>query len=127
MAADVIPEDIRHFILKNIDSVAQLEALLLMRITPTASWDPATLSRRLYISEQDAEKLATALCLHGLLKAEESPLRYRYEPKNPEYAEKVDRLADLYARYLVPVTALVHGKSNNKVRKFADAFWIRKD
>lgn len=127
MATDVIPEDVRHFILKNIDSIAQLEALLLMRATASSSWDTATLSRRLYITEQEAGKLAEHLCIHGLLKAEETPHRYRYEPKNQEYAEKVEKLADLYARYLVPVTTLVHGKSNNKVRKFADAFWIRKE
>jgi len=38
----------------------------------------------------------------------------------------VERVADVYARYLVPVTNLIHAKPQIKVQKFADAFKLRK-
>jgi hypothetical protein len=38
----------------------------------------------------------------------------------------VDRLADAYARHLIPVTNLIHGKPR-RLREFSDAFKIRKD
>ena len=38
----------------------------------------------------------------------------------------VDRLAETYARYLVPVTKLIHDKTPS-IQKFADAFKFRKD
>jgi hypothetical protein len=128
MPVKIIPEDVRNFILQNIDSIAQLEGLLLLRADTATSWDIPSLSKRLYVTDTEAEKLVAALCTRGLFKAEEkTPLRYRYAPKNPDLADKVAKLAELYAHYLVPITTLVHEKSNNKVREFADAFWIRKE
>lgn len=38
----------------------------------------------------------------------------------------VDRLAETYARSLVPVTRLIHER-DIAIRKFADAFKLRKD
>jgi len=38
----------------------------------------------------------------------------------------VDRIADVYSKYLIPVTNLIHSKPENKVQKFADAFNLRK-
>jgi hypothetical protein len=38
-----------------------------------------------------------------------------------------DLLADVYARYLVPVTNLIHAKPKSRVQEFADAFKLRKD
>jgi hypothetical protein len=41
MAREPIPDDLREFILGYIDSIAQLEALLLLRRNPSTSWMPA--------------------------------------------------------------------------------------
>jgi hypothetical protein len=38
----------------------------------------------------------------------------------------VERLAVLYARYLIPVTNIIHS-SPRTIRAFADAFKLRKD
>jgi hypothetical protein len=51
---------------------------------------------------------------------------YRFDPKPEERREIVARLADLYARHLIPVTDLVHTKPP-RIRAFADAFKLRKD
>jgi hypothetical protein len=39
----------------------------------------------------------------------------------------VDRLAELYSKYLIPVTHLIHSKPQTRVREFADAFKLRKE
>ena len=39
----------------------------------------------------------------------------------------VGQVADLYSRYLVPVTNLIHTKKTSRIQEFADAFRIRKD
>jgi hypothetical protein len=49
-----IPEDVGQFIIEKIDSVAQLEALLLLRSSPEEKWSVRALSSRLYIDEQKA-------------------------------------------------------------------------
>jgi hypothetical protein len=53
-------------------------------------------------------------------------LAYRYQPDSPKLAEMVDRLAEFYSKYLVPVTNLIHSKPQTKVQQFAAAFKLRK-
>jgi hypothetical protein len=49
MTREFIPADITEFIIEKIDSVAQLEALLLLRNSPEEKWSVHVLSKRLYI------------------------------------------------------------------------------
>jgi len=57
MADDVIPDEVKQFILNNIDSIAQLEALLLLRNNAEHDWTVDTVAKRLYISEQETCKI----------------------------------------------------------------------
>jgi hypothetical protein len=44
------PAELQQFIAQHIESLAQLEALLLMRAEPDREWDSAELARQLYIT-----------------------------------------------------------------------------
>ena len=123
MATDVIPEDVRDFISTHIDSVAQLEALLLLRANSTESWDAARTAGRLYTSETEIKAVLTQLCASGLLSCTNDLFRYECPP---ETKIAVDRLADAYSHYLIPVTNAIHAKSR-RIREFANAFKFRKD
>jgi biotin operon repressor len=123
MTDPLIPDDLRDFILKHIDSIAQLEALLLLR-NDDATWDVPRLSHRLYASEQQVAEAVNHLQADGFLTSRDSG--YLYECRVPEQEEMVSRLADLYARHLIPVTNLIHSKPR-RIREFAQAFRLRKD
>ena len=56
-----IPEDVAQFIIEKIDSVAQLEALLLLRDSPQQQWDIAAVAKRLYIDDEQADKVLARL------------------------------------------------------------------
>lgn len=128
MPSDVIPLDVRKFILQNIDSVAQLEGLLLLRVNAEKSYNTETIAKRLYINEREAEELLHQLMERGFLSADgKNPTLYQYAPRNSELEPMVKQVVELYARYLVPVTHLIHSKPKSKIQKFADAFWIRKE
>ena len=129
MADDIIPGDVSEFILTNVDSVAQLEGLLLLRADPGGCWDARMVSLRLYISEKEAFDLLAKLADRGFLKKEkeEGPSSFRYEPVSQQMDDMARIVADLYARCLVPVTQLIHTKPSKSVQRFADAFRIRKD
>lgn len=115
MAENPFASEVRHFILRNIDSIAQLEALLLLCANPAEKWDVAALAKRLYISEQETYSLLTRLCDLGLTAISgDDPSRYTYQPASDELARMVDRLADVYSKHLVPVTNLVHSKHSAK-------------
>lgn len=128
MSDEVIPQDVQQFILQNIDSIAQLEGLLLLRNDSSVEWNAAVLSHRLYISEAETSQLLAQLEARDILSSSGGKRpAYRYAPKSPDLDEMIGRLAELYARYLVPVTNIVHSKPKSRIQEFSDAFWLRKD
>lgn len=127
MADDLIPDGVRQFIVDKIDSVAELEGLLLLRKNSETEWNIEDLAQRLYISPQQTEDVLAHLYLLGLLEIRAGePPTYRFQPGSTELAEMVDQLAEVYSKYLIPVTNLIHSKPQTKVQKFADAFKFRK-
>ena len=128
MAHELIPDDVRAFLLQCIDSIAQLEALLLLRTNPALTWDAETLAKRLYITSQETAAILHHLQANGFLVAAESSSGvYQYQPASPDLVCMVDRVAELYARYLIPITQLIHTKPLTRVQEFADAFKLKKD
>jgi hypothetical protein len=123
MVDDGIPADLRDFIVRSIDSVGQLEALLLLRADPDKTWDVAQLARRLYVNEAEAAAILAHLVEQGFVIAAGGSTRY--DPGN-KHNLIIDRLAEAYARQLIPITNLIHAKPRG-IRAFADAFKIKRD
>ncbi len=124
MAQANVPRQSRRFIAKHIDSIAALEALLLLRAAPHETWEVSRVASRLYITETETGQILDRLCRDGLLVCIDKG--YRYECKTNELQRAVDELSGLYARHLIPITNMIHAKSH-RIREFADAFRFRKD
>ena len=124
MTEEGVSAEVRAFLLACIDSVAELEALLLLREQPSRDWDAATLARRLYVGEAEAAKILEHLVHCELAAKAGSGLRYHV--RDAERRRLVDGLAQSHAKYLVPLTRLIHEKSSG-IRQFAEAFKFRKD
>ena len=124
MPDDLIPSDVRDFILRYIDFVGQLEALLLLRSNPNENWDVARIAKRLYIAEPETTEILSPLCQNGLLTMVGG--LYRYQVGSSDQAAILNRLAAIYSRHLIPVTNVIHGKPR-RIRQFADAFKFRKE
>ena len=127
MTEQFIPDDITRFVVDKIDSVAQLEAVLLLRSDPSKEWTVAALAARLYINEAQTSELLVALCNEGLVAAGQDASVYRYQPRTTELGQMLDRVAEVYAKQLVAITNLIHSKQKPRVQAFADAFRLRKD
>ena len=125
MVEGVIPEDVKQFILHYIDSIAQLEGLLMCRADPHKEWNATILARGLFIDESQTSLLLARMSEQGFIVA--SANGYRYQPQSPELTAMMERLAELYKSYLVPITNLIHAKTKTRIQEFADAFRIRKD
>ncbi|HMU54116.1 MAG TPA: hypothetical protein PKA61_03885 [Nitrospira sp.] len=120
----IIPPDIRRFILDRIDSIAELEALLLLRNSPDTWWEDTAAAQRLYLgTEQGRAVLVKLEAAELLISRDEGPnRRWRYRPQSGDLREMVDRLAYYYTKHLVPVSNLVHEKSKNRLQEFSRAF-----
>jgi hypothetical protein len=121
MSDETIPEDVHEFVLRYINSVAQLEALLLLWRDPNRAWNVASLAKRLYIEEGETSEVLAQLNADGLLLTEQGDFRFN----GADWQETVGRLAESYAKHLIPITNIIHAKPR-RIREFADAFKFRK-
>jgi hypothetical protein len=123
-----IPDDVARFVLESVDSVAQLEALLLLRSSPEERWSAQALAARLYIDEKQTARILSDISKQSLaLVFIGDPPVYQYQPGSIQLRQVVDRVAEIYAKQLVPITNLIHSKPKTRVQEFADAFKFRKD
>jgi hypothetical protein len=125
MPLNEVPEPVRRFIVEAIDSVPELEALLLLRAHRDRAWSPEAAGARLYVSLPVATHVLTALAGRGLLVADDEG--FRYAPSRPELETVVGDLAAAYSSQLIAVTRLIHAKPAPSVLQFADAFRLRKE
>lgn len=124
MTGDPIPHAVRELIAERLDSVPELEAVLLFRENPARAWTPEDAGTRLYVSTTVATHVLDTLTARGFFSTADGA--YRYQPESEELAATVDALADAYRRHLVVITELIHSKPSRQVRDFANAFRLRK-
>jgi hypothetical protein len=119
-----IPDDVRRFVLTSVPSVPFLEAMLLMRAHPSACWDAAELSRRIYVPASLGEELVSLFANSGFVTAGAQPGTWCW---NSDHAMDpiVATLADVYSENVVGVTELIHSRQR-RAQQFADAFRLRK-
>lgn len=128
MADGVIPDEIKQFLLRSIDSVAQWEGLLLLRANPDKEWSAEALAQNLYIGEQEVVQILARLVARSMIVAreEQGTISYRYQPGTRELDQVIAHAAGLYRIYLIPITQIIHSKPH-RVQEFADAFRIKKE
>jgi hypothetical protein len=124
MSDQLLPPEVGDFLAKHIDSIAQLEALLLLHGSPASRWDAPSLAKRLYIGDQEASAVLSHLDARGLVSRETGA--YRFEPRSDDLARATGLLADHYRRHLIQITNMVHAKPS-RIRQFADAFKLKKE
>lgn len=122
-----LPEDIRRFLLAHIDSIAEMEALVMLSRAPHEAWSATQVAARLYVRADEGERILARLTSEGL--AERRADGSFVHARLPEaQAQTVVHLVALYATHLIPITNLIHSKggAGARIRQFADAFHLRK-
>jgi hypothetical protein len=133
------PQHVQAFVYNYIDSVVQLEMLLLLYAGQDRSWTSAESARELRVDPAWVEDQFSQLCSRGLLTCEPgSPPSYRYRPTTPELNAAVGDLAKAYADRRVTVISLIYSKPAEKpveptkptttdpLKSFSEAFRLRK-
>ena len=124
MESPELSADIRSFLSRYIDSIGQLEALLLMFRNPDETFSSLSLAQRLYVSDESSIKILKMLERRGLVQL--SAQGYRYQAEFGQH-HLVCELEQGYARHLIVITESIHAKSKNRIREFASAFKLRKE
>jgi DNA-binding MarR family transcriptional regulator len=128
LRASDLPEEVRRLIADHIDSVEQLEILLLLYQHPERTWDAEAVARELRIASISAGERLEDMAQSGLLARKDGkPVEYRYAPESESLDAAVRGLSTAYSERRVTVINLIFSKPVDKIRTFADAFRIRRD
>ena len=121
--ANLIPDNIKRFILRSIDSVPHLEAILLLHREPETEWDAKMIAQALFIHEKKAAEILNDLYNSGFTvnKYKDIPTYY-YQPNSQELEEIIVQLEGIYKHNLIKVTNLIHSKINKQAQIFGDSF-----
>jgi hypothetical protein len=117
----VIPDSVRKFIADHIDSVEQLEVLILLREHRDRAITVEAINTQIRSSTTSVRGRLDALVRRGLVEQEGTV--YRYAPP----AELDGVMAELtrnYAEQRFTVIELIFARPTDKLRAFADAFRV---
>ncbi|HSJ97049.1 MAG TPA: hypothetical protein VLC53_08250 [Myxococcota bacterium] len=124
---DRLPLAVRQ-LLDRLDSIAQLELLLLLQRTAPDEWTAEQLAAELRIEPAWAlEQLALLGARQLLAESEPGSGRYRFDPATPALAKSVEALASCYSELRVTVVGVLYSRPVDRIRVFADAFRIRRE
>ncbi|HLM42455.1 MAG TPA: hypothetical protein VK458_01255 [Myxococcaceae bacterium] len=128
MRSNDLPEDVRNLITDHIESVEQLEILLLLHQHGSRVWTADSVARELRVAPNSAGERMDELARASILaRTQGSAVEYRYAPKSPSLDVAVAGLARAYSERRVTVINFIFSKPVDKIRTFADAFRLRKD
>lgn len=128
MSSRPIPDNVLQFVSERIDTVPQMEALLLLWENQTRAWDEDEIGARIYVTPDAASEIMRTLERRQLILAEgANPLRYRYNPAWDRTGDLMAQVATEYRRHLVEMATFIHSKAPSSVREFARAFDLKKE
>lgn len=128
MSERVFSEELERFIATEINSLEQLEILLLLSGNPHKWWTATGVYEVIKSSVQSVQDRLNAMSDRGLLTQEvENEIRYRFAPKSEEIWRITSELRDSYKERPVKVVQAIYNKPPDAVQEFARAFRLRKD
>ena len=119
-----IPPDVLKFVLKHIDTLEQLEVLLLVSALPDREWTGDDVYQVVKTNPNLVKKRLEEFTAKGfLVRAGEG---YRYAPQNDEIARQIANVASFYKLGRHRLIELIYSPTTEEMRGFSEAFRFRK-
>jgi hypothetical protein len=125
MSVEKLPAGAVKLILEAIESIEQLETLLLLAREPATAWTAAAVAKELRTSPRSAERWLGLLAKQKFLV--DTGGTFRFGTDDADRAAQVAALASAYATHRVSVIELIFNRKTARLQTFADAFKIRGD
>jgi hypothetical protein len=121
--------ELDKFIAAEIQSLEQLEILLLLSGNPHRWWTAESVYEVVKSSLPSVKDRLREMLTRGLLRQEagHSGTRYQFAPDNPELWKIVSDLREAYKERSVKVVQAIYSKPPDAVQEFARAFRVRKE
>jgi hypothetical protein len=116
---------LRAFLYSCIDSIEQLDVLMLLR-TSGEAWVAREVAKEVGLSDSRARAFLDALAARGLVHAAvRSEITYTFRPSSDALRQYTDELAAALDRSRADVLRFVAALPPSSVRSFANAFKLR--
>jgi hypothetical protein len=127
MTQGAIPDEVLKFISSQIDSVPQLEILLLMWREPTRTWTIHDIASCIYVTGDVAARIVQPLAQRRLIRHPDGDTtHYQFDSEWDREHQLMQRVAQTYQRHLIQVATFIHCRASSSVREFARAFDFKK-
>src|ERR1051325_10780990 len=120
MKEDAFDDEVYRFFLNEVDTIPQMEALLLLWDSRPRRWSARELSERLYLEVAAIPAVMAALVQRQLARADGDRI-YEYSPTEAR-DRLMEKVASAYRQNLVRATTIIHSKASSAAREFARAF-----
>ena len=127
MNAPQISTRVLEFLADKIDTVPELEALLLMWQAPGRFWSAEDVAARTYVSVEHSRTMLQNLQRRHLVVAEHDSSLYRYDGAWDASGSLMPEVELEYRRRLIPIATFIHSRASFSVREFARAFHLKKE
>jgi hypothetical protein len=127
MTPPPISPRVLKFIAEKVDTVAELETLLILSDDDHRPWSAHEIAARLYTQPANALRALESLSRRELITSEGTPSQFRFSPAHSDDRKAFAEVADAYRRNLVAITTFIHSKASTSVKEFARAFDLKKD
>jgi DNA-binding Lrp family transcriptional regulator len=122
-----LPAELRAFLHSCIESITQIEVLMLLRGALRAR-TVREVADALRLSSPNARRDLDILAARGLLEVHVgSEVAYRYRPKTDDLGRYSDLLAEHYVTSREAVFGYIATQSRRSMKRFSDAFRLRDD
>jgi hypothetical protein len=118
MADFEVPADVQCFLLEYVESLEQLEILVLLERRIERAWSALEVADELRVRDSVAEEELRRLCDRGLLvlAGSTSNTSYRYEPISQSLAVMAQRLVETYDAQRVAIMRLMTANAIQRLR-----------
>jgi predicted ArsR family transcriptional regulator len=131
VSTDGIPSDVARFLREDVESVRQLDALLLLSADAARPWRAEQVSGELRCGLGWTVQQLEDLAAKGLVEhtaGQDGQPAYRYAPRDHGLQTIVATVTELYQRRKTAVISLIFGEpSRDSARAFSDAFRLRRE
>jgi hypothetical protein len=119
--------DVLDLIARHLDSMEQVQALLVLRREPDRVWRVEEIAEEVRASAEKTATALTTLSTHNLATvAAGEPKAYRYSPATAALRTAVDNLEIAYNTRPVTLVRALYDRPTRSIQSFADAFRLRK-
>jgi hypothetical protein len=127
LSDDGLSPEAAEFVVRFIESIHQVELLMLLRRTPDRWWTADDIARELRESSLIVSADLLGLRTYGLVAVQSAvPMTYRYEPGSVHLHAGVESLAAAYQETPLALAKAVAKRPDRVLRTFADAFRLRR-